>query len=646
MPKTLISPKQFYFFSNRFVVIQWFFIVLFFILFWQVFNMQIISGEKFKELALNNRQQYIPIHTYRRDIFDRDFNSEEENNIPLVTNEETMGVYILPLHLKLREAKDIILQLSHVLGYDYEKILCEFTNRDNYYDPFLIKDDVSIKNIAKIAEIIQDLPGIYWEPVYYRQYPHKSLASHLLGFVGKINKDELDRYRDDPQYDIHLNSMVGKVGIEKYYDKQLRGREGRLLRIVDARHRIRQSIVVDEPVPGHNIVLTLDRRIQEITEDAMRGERGGAIVLDPYSGEILALVSKPNFDPNIFIKKPDIDTIEKLNKDPRKPFLNRVIQAYYPPGSVYKIVTATAGLEEEVVRPSDTYYCKGYYRFESDDRVFHCTGYHGYMNAFTGMEFSCNVYFFNLSYFLGSKKIIKYAKHYGFGQRTGIDLPGELPGFLPSHRWKKKIFGENWYDGDTVNLGIGQGFVLSSILQVSDMMAAIANDGLIYRPHLLKAIYSAVDGSLVFKTEKKLIHNVPLNEKNLNILKRNLNMVTTGGTARLAGNYSRVSFAGKTSTAQNTFGEPHARFTCYAPYRKKEGRLVITVFLENAGGGGEEAAPVAVAIMNAIFRDTDARQGKRIIKNEIKRIFHEMYLKRKGQQRLLEGGVDKTEIQF
>jgi len=644
MPKTLISPKQFYFFANRYAVILWFLIGLFTILFIQTANLQIINGNKYNELSLNNREQYIPIQTYRGEIFDRNYDPSSEENEPLVTNEETIGLFILPIHLKLSEVKNILFKLSFILDYNYQEIISKLTNRGNYFEPFLIDGDISVTEIAKIGEMIQNFPGIYWKPIFHRFYPNQNLASHLLGFVGKISKNELKSFNNDPKY--HINSMIGKVGIEKYYDKELRGEEGCLLRIVDARNRIRQSAVIKEPIPGHNIILTIDKRIQQIVEDAMYKEKGAVVVLDPYSGEILALVSKPDFNPNIFIKTPDLDKIMKLNKDPDKPFLNRVIQAKYPPGSVFKIVTATAGLEEEVVKPSDTFYCKGYYKFENDDRVFHCTGYHGYMNIFTGMEFSCNVYFFNLSYFLGSKKIIKYAKYYGFGQKSGIDLPDELPGFLPSHSWKKKIFGENWYDGDTVNVGIGQGFILTTILQIANMTAAIANQGLIYRPHLLKAIYSATDGELIFKTENKLTHNIPLNEGNLNIIKKGLNLVCLGGTAKLASRFCRVSLAGKTSTAQNTFGDPHAWFTCYAPYTSTKKRLVVTVFLENKGGGGEEAAPVAIAILNAIFRDADVKKEKKKIKNYIEKIFKERYLKRLDQQRLLERGFDKTEIQF
>ncbi len=644
MAKTSISPKQFYFFNNRFVIIQWLFIIFFIILFCQSFNLQIIKGQKYRELALNNREQYIPIQTYRGEIFDRNFNSQSNQNHPLVTNVETIGIYILPIHLTLKEVKNILYKLSFILDYKYNNIISFFTNRGNYYEPFLIKDDASIKNIAEIAEIIQDLPGIYWEPIYYRKYPNKNLASHVLGFVGKINKKELKRFKHNPQY--HLNSILGKVGIEKHYDIELRGKQGRLLRIVDAKNRIRKSFVVEKPVPGHNIVLTIDKRIQKIAEDAMKGERGSVVILNPYSGEILALVSKPDFNPNIFIKNPDIPKIIKLNNDPNKPFLNRAIQAKYPPGSVFKIVTATAGIEEEVINPNSTYYCKGYYKFENDDRVFHCTGYHGYMNIYTGLEFSCNVFFFNLSYYLGSKKVIEYAKHYGYGNKTGIDIPGEVSGFLPSHKWKKKIFAENWYDGDTINLGIGQGFILSSIIQVTDMIAAVANEGLIYRPHLLKAIYNAANGELIFKTEKKLIHNIPINEKNLNIIKRSLKLVTLGGTAKHAGRFAKISFAGKTSTAQNTFGIPHAWFTCYAPYTTEKDRIALTVFLENTGGGGEKAAPVAVAILNAIFKNADVKNEKKRIKGFIERIQQERYLRRLNEQKLLEEGLDKTEIQF
>lgn len=644
MAKTSISPKQFYFFNNRFTIIQWLFTGIFIILFSQIFYLQIIKGQKYKDLALNNREQYIPIQTYRGEIFDRNFDPQSEQNQPLVTNEETMGIYILPIHLKLNEVKKILYRLSFMADFNYEEVIGSFTNRGNYFEPFLIKDDVSIRSIAQVAEIIQELPGIYWEPIYYRKYLYKNLGSHFLGFVGKINKAELKKNQHDPQY--HLNSIIGKVGIEKNYDYELRGKEGRLLRIVDARNRIRKSFVVQDPVPGHNIVLTIDKRMQEIAETAMKGEKGAVMIMDPYTGEILALVSKPDFDPNIFIKRTDIEKINKLNTHKDKPFLNRAIQAKYPPGSVFKIVTATAGIEEEVVQPGSTYYCKGYYKFENDDRVFHCTGYHGYMNTYTGLQFSCNVYFFNLSYYLGSKKVNTYAKYYGYGQKAGIDLPGEVEGFLPSHRWKKKIFGENWYDGDTINMGIGQGFILSSILQVTDMIAAVANDGLIYRPHLLKAIYNAENGELVFKTEKKLIHNIPISEKNLDIIRRSLYLVSIGGTAKQAGRFAKVSVAGKTSTAQNTFGDPHAWFSCYAPYNSSKNRIAMTVFLENAGGGGEKAAPIAVAIINAIFKDSDVKAEKKRIKGAIEKAQQDRYLRRMNEQQLLEEGLDKTKIQF
>ncbi len=644
MTKTSISPKQFFFFNNRFVIMQWVFMGLFIILLSQVFYLQIIKGKEYHELALNNREQYIPIQTYRGEIFDRNFDPQSDINTPLVTNIETMGIYILPIHLKLKQVKKILFKLSFMLDFEYEEVIKSFTNRGNYYEPFLIKDDVPIKNIAEIAEIIQDLPGIYWEPIYYRKYPFKSLASHVLGCVGNINKNELKNHKSNPQY--HLNSIIGKTGIEKYYDNKLRGKEGRLLRIVDAKNRIRKSFVVEKPVPGNNIALTIDQRIQEIIEDAMKREIGAAVVLDPYTGEILAMISKPNFNPNIFIKNPDIPAIIKLNNDMKKPFLNRAIQAKYPPGSVFKIVTATAGIEEEVVTPETSFYCKGYYKFEKDDRVFHCTGYHGYMNIYTGLQFSCNIYFFNLSYYIGSTKILKYARHYGYGNKSGIDLPSESRGFLPTHKWKKKIFGEAWYDGDTINMGIGQGFILSTIIQVANMTAAVANDGLIYRPHFLKAIYNAEDGELVFKTDKKLINNIPISEKNLSIIQKSLKLAAMYGTAKDAGKFAKVQFAGKTSTAQNTFGEPHAWFTCYGPSNKKKDRIVVTVFLENAGGGGEKAAPIAVAILNAILKGADVKKEKRKINSFIKKKQFDRYKRRINEQKLLEGGLDQTEIQF
>lgn len=644
MAKTLISPKQFFFFNRRYLFLKILFNSIFILLFLRIVFLQIIEGQKYNDLALNNQEQYIPIQTYRGEIYGRDFDPTSQTNKPLVSNEETLGVYILPVHLKKEEVKKTLYDLAFILNYDFNETYARFQNRANYYEPFLVKENVPVEDIAYLGEKIQDYPGIYWEPIYYRKYLKKSFASHVIGFVSKINKNELTQYGNDPNY--HLNSIIGKVGIEKYYDEYLRGKDGQLIRIVDAKNRIRKSFVMKKPEPGYNLVLTIDNRIQDIAEKVMEGEKGAAIVLDPYSGEILAMVSVPNFDPNIFINKPDMKKICQLNADPLKPFLNRAIQAKYPPGSVFKIVTSTAGLQEEVIKPTDTYYCKGYYKFENDDRVFHCTGFHGLMNFYTGLELSCNVYFFNLSYYLGSKKILEHARFYGYGQKSGIDLPGEIEGFLPSYKWKKKVFGENWYDGDTINLGIGQGFILASVMQIADMMAGVANDGLIYRPHLLKAVYSAVDGTLINQTEKKLIHNIPISDENLNILRRGLNLVTIGGTAHEAGMFSRVSFAGKTSTAQNIFGEPHAWFCCYAPYNTKEDRIVVAVFVENGGGGGEVAAPLAVAMINAIFKNVDPKEEKRKL-----RAYHSQRQYEKLQQKLMdekqmEKSLDKTGIQF
>ncbi len=644
MPKTSISPKQFYFFDKRFGIIRLLFTLLFFVLFIRTTFLQIIQGNKYEELALNNKEQYIPIQTYRGEVFDRGFDATKETNTPLITNDETIGVFLLPVHLKKNQVQDILLKLSLLLDFNYDFLWKKFSERANYYEPFLVKENISVEKIAKIAEEFQDYPGVYWEPVYYRNYLNKNFASHVLGYVGKISKEELKLYENDPDY--NLNSMIGKMGIEKYYDKELRGKEGRLVRIVDAKNRIKKSVIVERPVSGHNLVLTIDSRIQRIAEGAMENERGAVVILDPNTGEILGLVSKPDFNPNIFIKEPDMVKINKMQNDPNKPFLNKVIQAIYPPGSVFKVITATAGLSEEVVKPEETFYCKGYYKFENDDRVFHCTGYHGYMNSITALQFSCNVYFFNLGYYLGSKKIIEYAKYYGCAEKSGIDLPGEVAGFLPSHRWKKDVFGENWYDGDTINLGIGQGYALTTIIQITDMMAAIANQGLIYRPHLLKAVYSSVDGSLINQTEKKLIHNVPIGEKELRIIQRGLYLVTLAGTAKLAGQYGKVSIAGKTSTAQNIFGAPHAWFSCYAPYTSEKDRVVVTVFLENAGGGGEEAAPIAVAILNALFKNVDVKEEKKKIVGALEKQAYDRFLKRQEQQKMLEGQGDSSDIQF
>ena len=645
MAKTIVNPNQFYFFRRRFSLLLYLVAIIFFIIFFEILSLQIIQGSKYKKLSLTNIEQYIPIPAPRGEIYDRNYSltSDTKTNLPLVTNEEKIGIYLAPTYLKRSEAIEVLKKVSFLLNLDSNKLIEDFTNRPNYYEPFLIKMGASLNEISILGEQFQNFPGLYWQTLYFRYYPYRNFASHILGFVGAINEEELNNLKNDTSY--HLNSIIGKIGVEKYYDKELRGEEGILLRIVDAKNRIKDSKIIREPQAGNIIVLTIDKRIQKILEDVMKGIKGAAIVMDPYSGEILGLVSKPDFDPNIFINN-EMDKIIKLSDDPSKPFLNRAIQAKYPTGSIFKIVTATAALEEEIINRTDRFLCRGYFRFPNDERVFHCTGIHGWMNVVSALQFSCNVFFFNVSYELGPKKLLEYAMYYNLGDYSKIDLPFEQKGFLPSSSWKKKVFRESWYDGDTINLGIGQGFLLTTVLQVANIINAIAADGVIYQPHLLKEIYSSSKGELIYQSEKRILKKIPVSEKNIQIIREGLKLVGESGTARVAGRFAKVKFAGKTSTAQNPFGPPHSWFCCFAPYNDESNRITVTVFAENAGGGAEIAAPIAVAILNAIFYNDDPVETKKRIISAVEKDYYYRRSIKMQEKEMMEDKIDHYNIQF
>ncbi len=637
MARTTIEPKQFFFFNKRIRILIGIIIGLFSILFLRITFLQVVEGKKYERYALENREEVVRIPTRRGEIYDRNYDPVKGTGELLASSEEKLGLYISPVYLTDEEVIKIIKKIEKILTIDLNEKIEEFKNRKEKYVPFLLVKGVSVRDIAKIAERINELPGVYWEPIYIRKYLKRDFASHVIGYIGSITKEELEKLSDDPEY--HMHSEIGKMGVEKSYDKELRGKEGILIRIVDAQRRIKNTLKIKDPIPGDTLSLTIDYRIQSIVEKAMKRKKGAAVVIDPKTGEILALVSKPSFDPNIFTDKKKKKKFFKLMKAEDKPFLNRVIQAHYPPGSVFKIVTSTAALEEEAISPYDRFYCKGYFRFENDNRVFHCTGIHGSVDLLKGIQYSCNVYFFNVSYILGSKRILKYARYYGFGEKAGIDIPYENSGFLPTHRWKKRVFGEPWYDGDTINLGIGQGFLLTTVLQIADMMCAIANGGVIYKPHVVKAIYSPLDGSKKYEARPSLIKNVPISKRTLKFIREGLRRVVTGGTARIAGRFAKTSVAGKTSTAQNITGEPHAWFACYAPYTTDKNRIVVVVFIENGGGGGEVAAPVAIGIINAIFKGDDPVKVEKRIRYAIEK-YRQLRLMQKKEMETMEEQLD------
>jgi len=410
--------------------------------------------------------------------------------------------------------------------------------------------------------------------------------------------------------------IVGKTGIEKLLDPYLAGRPGAEQVEVNVTGKVIKSLGRVEPVSGYNVVLTVDLDLQSVAAAAMEGKSGAAVALDPRDGSVLAIVSSPSFDPNLFNGGISRQDWEKLAKDPRHPMENRAISGQYPPGSTYKVVTAAAALSEGVITPETRFFCNG--AFTLGNRTYHCWQRHGHgwVNLHRAIVSSCDVYFYNLGKILGVDKIAEYSRSFGFGERTGIDMPREKPGLVPTKAWKLKRFKEPWQTGENIPIAIGQGFDLVTPLQLANAYAALANGGTVWRPRLVKQIEEA-DGRIIKMFPPVKTGALKLSAQHLELIRKGLWGVVnepggTGGALRRA----EGDVAGKTGTSQ-VVGLPqadrtgrakilsgrfrdHALFACFAPYRNPE--IAVAVVAEHSGHGGSAAAPVARRIIDAYFQ--------------------------------------------
>ena len=448
--------------------------------------------------------------------------------------------------------------------------------------------------IVEIEERKDELKGVVLEVKPRRDYLYHDFAAHSLGYVGEIDKEELEQF-GNPKF--QGGDIIGKAGLEKYYDDILRGEKGGKEVEVDALGQEIATLLYQKPVPGKDLVLTIDRDLQLCGENLLFDKKGSIVVSDSNSGEILALVNRPSFSPNLFANGISSPDWQRLSFDTDYPLTNRSVQGLYSPGSIFKVVPAVAALEEGVTDRKRKIYCSG--TFELADRVCTCwkeTG-HGSLGIIDGIAHSCNVYFYTLGNDLGIERFNKYMQKFGLGEKTGIDLPEEAIGIIPSAQWKEREIKEIWFPGDTINLSIGQGYLLLTPLQVHAIICAIAAEGEIYKLHLAKKIISA-DGNTVEEIKPEIHKRVNLSSDTFKIIKEGLRQTILKGTGWRA-NIQELAVAGKTGTAQNPQGETHAWFIGFAPYEDPE--ICITVFLENGGEGGEAAAPIARAMLEKYF---------------------------------------------
>ncbi|MFA6170343.1 MAG: penicillin-binding protein 2 [Candidatus Margulisiibacteriota bacterium] len=547
----------------------------FLLIFGRLFQLQVIEGDKYRRLALENAAKTIPVYAPRGIIYDR-------NGKIIAQNQAVFSIQVMPQLLSDSDParRDRVLKkLSELLGEEVKPV--KRSDR-----PILIKDNIDLKTAITVEEMGKELKGVEVVVHPVRLYPFGAAASHLLGYVGEIEGDELKRLKAEGY---RLGDTIGKDGLEKIYDKLIRGTDGGKKIEVDVRGNPIRVLGSVDPVAGANVYTTIDIDLQQVADVALGGKNGAVVILDPRSGEILALVSHPNYDPNIFVKQLDSEEWSKLGKKTH-PFMNRAL-AIYPPGSIFKAIVLTAALERKITKPNESFFCPGYYRI--NNRIARCwkeTG-HGRITAEDGLVNSCDIVFYELGRRLGPDLIAEYARKYGLGERTGIDLPSEKKGLVPDSGWKKRIYGESWYDGDSINYGIGQGFLQVTPVQMAKVYGSIAT-GRERQPYIVAEIRKK-DGAVLFQQRPREAGIVPGTVDTLNVVRAALRQVVFRATGRAA-SVPGIPAAGKTGTAQ-TPGLPHAWFLCYAPYDEPE--IVIAAFVEHGEHGDRSSAMVARDIL-------------------------------------------------
>jgi len=563
-----------------------------------LFWLQIVKGFEFKQRARDVSQREVPIPAQRGEIFDR--NADD----PLVFNIDSFAVDVTPGEVAPTDMPDLLQSLSGILAMplaDIEKKIPPKNYRT--YQPVEISSGVTLQTISYIAEHLSDFTGVSWHNKPIRSYVESSSLAHVIGYVGDITHEELQVLYNQGY---ESGDVLGKSGIEKQYDSILRGKDGTRYRVVDVRERrlTGETQEVVPPVPGRNVVLTIDKRIQKLAEQALGPRKGSVVVLRPATGEILAMVSYPSFDPNKLFAADAGDYFGKLSLDPSFPFINRSIQSVYPPASTFKIIMTTAIVDDGTIPINRMVRCTG--KLEFGDRVFNCwqkTG-HGWEDLFGGLADSCDVYFWTMGNELGVDKIDNYARDFGIGSLTGIDLPEERTGLLPTPDWKDKIKHQKWLGGDTLNLAIGQGFVTMSPLQMADEVAMVANSGVVYRPHLLKETRDPFTGQVLSTVTPDVLHESPVSKETWHTVQQALRGVITKGTAAPVITTKAVQIAGKTGTSEtNIEGQWHSWFAAYAPFEtdKPEDRVVVVVMAEGSPNWEWWAPKAANLIFHGIF---------------------------------------------
>jgi penicillin-binding protein 2 len=557
------------------------------ILFIRLFSLQIVKRGELYRLSEANRIQLFLDPAPRGIIYDR-------NGKVIVENIGSFSVLFSPTNLTWRQTEEILKKLSEILNLDYQSMSRKVRSSIRQPLSILLAENVPPPQVFCLAEEKVNLPGVSIAIEPRRHYLHRNFASHLLGHLGEIGPKELGALSPAGY---RLGDIIGKSGIEKIYDNYLRGTSGGRQIEIDANGRQLRIINSILPEEGNALILTLDERIQRLCEDALGGKSGAICAINPSNGEVLALVSKPDFDPNLFTERLSPFRTQQLFIDPGLPMFNRAIQSRYAPGSLFKIITAIAALEEGVITPEETMGCRGTLRIGNRDFKCWKEGGHGRLNIVQALAQSCDIFFYQLGLRVGGDKIAKYARMLGLERKLEISLPGEASGLVPDSTWKKINFGEGWYPGDTANMSIGQGYLEVTPLQMASLISFIANGGIIYKPLIVKKIINR-RGEIVQIFHPEIIGKPIISSQTLSIVRKGLREAVLSGTSQVV-KFKGLTVAGKTGTAQNPHGEDHAWFICYAP--EEAPRIALAVMVEHGGHGASAAAPLARQILNGVF---------------------------------------------
>ncbi|OFZ90396.1 MAG: penicillin-binding protein 2 [Betaproteobacteria bacterium RIFCSPLOWO2_12_FULL_62_58] len=598
------SQLEIHHFRLRLAIVAGFVLTMFSLLFVRFFYLQVIQYEHYHTLAEANRISIVPIVPNRGIISDR-------NGVILAHNYSAYTLEITPA--KVDDLEALINELAEIVDIApkdrrrFKKLLEE----SKRFDSLPIRTRLTEEEIARFAANRYRFPGVEVKARLFRQYPQAELFSHVVGHIGRINQRDLDQLEaDELLANYRGTDYIGKTGLEQSYERHLHGTTGVEEVEVDSGGRAVRTLLRTPPVSGSNLVLKLDARLQEVIYRAFGDRRGAVVAIEPGTGGVLAFVSKPGFDPNLFVDGIDPQNWNELNNSPDRPMVNRALAGTYPPGSTFKPYMALAALTYGKRTPQQTISDPGYFMFGGhmfrDSRV----GGNGVVDMYKSIVVSSDTYYYMLANDLGIDAISRFMAQLGFGSRTGIDLASESAGILPSQEWKMKRFKQKWYAGETISIGIGQGYNAYTPLQLATAIATIANDGVMFRPHLVDFVEDIRTRERTF-IEPKPLRTLAVKPEHLAVVKQALVGVNKEGTGRRAFAGAEYVSAGKTGTAQVIAlkqGEKyvesrvqerhrdHALFIAYAPADKP--KIALAVIVENSGFGARAAAPIARQVLD------------------------------------------------